>query len=586
MKRLLYLLLLGLLIRLIFIPNSGFIADIAFWKSWSLAANDNGIVWTAHNTNINYPPGFIYILLWMGKTYSFFADPHIFNEFWDAGNLLFLTIAKIPAILSDLAIATLIYFVTKKITIYEKHKNNSYLPLFLSGLFLLNPIVILDSAIWGQVESFGMLFTILTVILILRDKPALATFIFMIGALMKLQNIIYIPLIYLFIFRYHGFEALIKSIGASLLAFTITVFPFLQVNDIERVLRLLTVNNDYFPWLSLHAHNPWWIVSGGQMISSDKILVLGIANAKQIGLILFSSIYLLLIILLWKKPTPKNFIISLSIGVFAFFLFTTQSHERYSYPAPIWLLLYIPYLKTQKWKMYAYIIFSLLTLAIFFNMHEGLIINYPENGFKLLTSITNPLTNNLNSVFMVILLLLLLPFIFQEISLIYTTISIGFVGLAILALNYSYLFQGKVYLSSIKPTSTKQDFGILQKDKAVNSYSGPKAWNFLATDYFFYEKGLGTHANSLITYDLDRKFSSFKTDIGVDSEAGSAASVIFKVYADSKLLYESPKMGRFDFPKHIGVNVNGAKTLALEVTDAGDGINNDHADWLNPILYK
>ncbi|MBI2611893.1 NPCBM/NEW2 domain-containing protein [Candidatus Gottesmanbacteria bacterium] len=585
MRNLLYLLLIGLLIRLIFIPNTGFIADISFWKSWGLAARDHGIVWTAHNTNINYPPGFIYILWYMGESYSLFADPQNFNEFWDAGNLLFLAISKFPAILSDLGIAILIYIFSKNILKDEKQKE-SRLPLILTGLFLFNPVVILDSAIWGQVESFGMLFTILTVILILKGKPSLAIFIFVVGCLMKLQNIIYIPLIYLFIFRYHGFDALIKSIATSLLAFIITVFPFLMANDIERVLLLLTVNNDYFPWLSLHAHNPWWILSGGTMISSDKILVLGIANAKQVGLILFAGIYLLLMILLWKSPNPKNFIISLGISIFAFFLFTTQSHERYSYPAIVWLLFYIPFIREIRWKKYAFFLFALLTSAIFFNMHEGLVANYPENGFAPLTAITNQLTNNINSVFMIILLFLLLPFIFRQISYLYLFIPAIFISLALFGLNAQYLLKGKIFLSSLKPTSTSLGFGVLQKDRSVNSFAGPKSWNFLSSEYFFYEKGFGTHANSLLTFDLNRKFSRLKTDVGVDSEGGTDASVVFKIHGDDKLLYESEKMGRFDFPRHIDVNLKGVKTLILEVTDGDDGINNDHADWLNPILYK
>ena len=585
MKRLLIILFLALLFRAVFIPNTGFIADVSFWKSWALAANDHGIVWTAHNTNINYPPGFIYVLWYMGKSYSLFADPHVFNQFWDAGNLLFLAVSKLPAIVSDLVIGILLYFFTKEVLKKEKQKDN-FLPILLAGLFLFNPVVILDSAIWGQVESFGMLFTIIAVILIIKGKPSLATFLFMIGALMKLQNIIYIPIIYLFIFRYHGFNSLVKSVAASLLAFVITIFPFIHAHDVERVLVLLTVNNDYFPWLSLHAHNPWWILANGQMMASDKILVLGIVNAKQLGLILYAGIYLLLFILIWKKPNPQNFIISLCIAVFAFFVLSTQSHERYSYPVVVWLLFLIPYLKSIKWQKYTFILYALFSSAIFFNMHEGLVANYPQNGFGFITAFTSPATTYLNSIFMVILLFLLLPYIFREISRLYALLSISLIITALFFLNFSYLVKGKVYLSDLKPVNSRQDFGVLQKDLSVNSFQGPKSWNFLSTDYFFYKKGFGTHANSLISFDLNHKFKNFETDMGVDSESGTQASVIFQIFGDNKLLFESQKMGRFDFPVHADVDTTGVKTLNLIVNDTGDGINNDHADWLNPILYK
>src|SRR5438046_3094750 len=106
---LLIVLFLGLLVRFILIGNTGFIADISFWKSWALGAIDHGIVWTSHNTNINYPPGFIYMLWLMGKIYSLFADPHNYNDYWRENNFAFLLASKSIAIVSDVAVFFLIY---------------------------------------------------------------------------------------------------------------------------------------------------------------------------------------------------------------------------------------------------------------------------------------------------------------------------------------------------------------------------------------------------------------------------------------------------------------------------------------------
>jgi hypothetical protein len=102
----------------------------------------------------------------------------------------------------------------------------------------------------------------------------------------------------------------------------------------------------------------------------------------------------------------------------------------------------------------------------------------------------------------------------------------------------------------------------------------------------FYRTGFGSHANSTLVFDINRLYSRFTTDFGVDTEAATPATVSFKIYGDDKLLYESKKYGRFDFPGHTSVPVKGVKLLKLEITDGGDGINSDHADWLNPILYK
>ena len=52
---LLFLFLVALLMRFCFVPNPGFEADIAFWKSWGLAPYDHGLIDGLALTNNNYP---------------------------------------------------------------------------------------------------------------------------------------------------------------------------------------------------------------------------------------------------------------------------------------------------------------------------------------------------------------------------------------------------------------------------------------------------------------------------------------------------------------------------------------------------
>src|SRR3989338_5333797 len=567
----------------------------------------------------------------MGKIYTLLGNPHNFNDFWRENNFGFLLASKSIAIFSDIAIAVLIYwFFNQKKKLKElginintkrdmgngkletemgsekSRSNNSKiqtsnfnishltsylsLPLLLTSLFFLHPVVILDSALWGQVESFGLLFTLVAIVLVLYKKPYLGSFIFIIGTQMKLQNIIFIPLFFIFIWRYFDFKTLVKSVGWAVLSFFVVNLPFVLTGNMTKVLDLLTVNSDYFPLLSLNAHNLWWIVSGGNgMNVNDKIITLGILNAKTLGLILFSSCYLLSVILLYKKPSPKNLFLAISLGIFSFFLWTTESHERYSYPVVVLLLFFYPFLEKSKLKFWFWFLYFLLSCAIFLNMHSGLIANYPENGFDLITFFTR---NHLagigiaNSIFLIIMFFLLLLFVFEEISLWFGLACAGILGTGIIGLNLPYLLGESYSLTKLKPISVKQDFGILQVNKSVNSYTGWKTWNRLGSDYFYYDKGLGTHANSDLVFDIGGKFTRFSTDYGVNTEAGTDASVFFIIKGDNRELYKSKKMGRFDFHEHIAVDITGVKRLELMVNDAEDGINNDHADWLNPVLIK
>ena len=570
---------------MMFVGNPGFEADISFWKSWSLAAADHGIVWMAHNTNINYPPAFSYVLYLMGIVYRIFADPHNFNQYWYNHNYLFLIIAKLPAILSDLAIGALIYifFSRKKFPFLSDHFPP---PLFLASLYLFNPVSILDGAIWGQVDSFGVLFTIVAVILLLNKKPGLASFIFIIGALTKLQNIIYIPVFYLFILRFYNFETLKKSIFWSFIAFLVGTFPFVLAKDLDTVLYLLTSNADWFPLMSLNAHNLWWIVAGGRgMDVSDKLLAMGIINAKTMGLILFSGVYLFVMFLVWIKPKPGNFILGLCLSVFGFFLFTTQSHERYSFPIVAFLPFLIPFLSHKKQKFTLFLYFF-LSLAILYNINTGFALNYPTNALPVLSLFISIPATILSSILHIILFGTLFILAASEVSLFLPFIAAFFVMVAVSGKNFSYFVKKQIPLTSLWPTAAYQGYGSMQYNMSVNSYDKWKNWNFLSTQYYFYKKGIGTHANSTIIYDLNKNFSKFSTDYGIDTEAGAAASVYFKVYGDDKLLFTSPKVTKFDLPRHMEINIKGVKKLQLDVTDAGDGIKDDHADWLGPILYK
>jgi hypothetical protein len=149
-----------------------------------------------------------------------------------------------------------------------------------------------------------------------------------------------------------------------------------------------------------------------------------------------------------------------------------------------------------------------------------------------------------------------------------------------------------VYVENLTPTEYKQDYGGREIDMPTNASLGIKNWSALSVQYAFYRHGIGTHANSYQIFDIGGLFKKFSFDYGVDTEAGPKGSVTFEVWGlpaqagDWKKLFASQKIGRFDLPRHADISVTGLHLLKLVVTDAGDGITDDHADWLNPKLYE
>ncbi|HRU05623.1 MAG TPA: NPCBM/NEW2 domain-containing protein [Candidatus Brocadiia bacterium] len=93
-----------------------------------------------------------------------------------------------------------------------------------------------------------------------------------------------------------------------------------------------------------------------------------------------------------------------------------------------------------------------------------------------------------------------------------------------------------------------------------------------------YEKSIYAQANSEIVYCVPENARAFVSAIGLGTYCRDA-SMVFKVFLDDKLVFESPlyRLGMPVLP--VVVETNGAKTLKLVVTDGGDGITNDYAWW-------
>lgn len=95
-----------------------------------------------------------------------------------------------------------------------------------------------------------------------------------------------------------------------------------------------------------------------------------------------------------------------------------------------------------------------------------------------------------------------------------------------------------------------------------------------------FDKGVGTHANSVMYIALKKGASKFIAYVGVDDEVGSHKGIIeFRLYGDDRKLWSSSIMKAGEPAKKVNVNLEGVETLILAVNSASDGINYDHADW-------
>ena len=125
----------------------------------------------------------------------------------------------------------------------------------------------------------------------------------------------------------------------------------------------------------------------------------------------------------------------------------------------------------------------------------------------------------------------------------------------------------------------------------VQDWSKPNAnyscdSNELSINGKTYARGVGTHAVSKILIDVKGQADRIKGACGVDDEGGENASIEFYILGDGEILWESKRMKAGYPAKEFDVDISAVKKLGLYVGDAGDGINYDHADWVNlRIIY-
>jgi len=124
----------------------------------------------------------------------------------------------------------------------------------------------------------------------------------------------------------------------------------------------------------------------------------------------------------------------------------------------------------------------------------------------------------------------------------------------------------------------QQDWGTPQINKSVDK-------NELRIAGVGYPQGVGTHASSSIFIQLEGRADRIVAFVGVDDETQGKGSVEFQVWVDAKLAFSSGVMRGGERAKKVDVDLKGAKTLWLYVDPADSGIDYDHANWANAVIY-
>jgi len=134
-----------------------------------------------------------------------------------------------------------------------------------------------------------------------------------------------------------------------------------------------------------------------------------------------------------------------------------------------------------------------------------------------------------------------------------------------------------IYLDQMDLSTMELGWGQNQVNKSVDG-------NPLTVAGQVFDRGVGTHAINKFMLGLGGMGKQFSAMVGVDDESGELASVEFFVMGDGRILWQSGIMKKGDAAKLIDVKLKGIQKLALYVSDGGDNINYDHADWAEALI--
>jgi Gpi18-like mannosyltransferase len=338
------ILIFALILRIILVIISGYHPDILNHVDWGIRFLSLGpkkfyenIFWGVSWPNQPFGSMLLFALCaaikntlfgaieFLNQTFSFFPSfiiPTIEQN-------LHIWLVKLPFILSDIGIGYLIY----KIVTEFKHEY----AIIAASFFLFNPVLIYNSAIWGQTDSLINLLALSGFYLIFKKHYFPGIIFFLSSFLFKLSLIIYLPIFGLLLLkRIKDWKKFILPITTFTLFIFLLAIPFTFGDKTP------------FQWL-WYMYTNRVLVRQGSMLNGNAFNLWGLIFSIDISKSEFGQffglsyqfisriLYIIFLLPVWvkffrSKDNINNLLLALTVSAFGSFIFLTNMHERYLYP--------------------------------------------------------------------------------------------------------------------------------------------------------------------------------------------------------------------------------------------------------------
>jgi hypothetical protein len=317
----------GIAIRAVLLPRPGFAGDLDQFVLWvhGIAVGGWG---RAYDQNLSFPA----VMAWIWGALALVQPA--FATVADASDPAIRALMKVPAAVADLGLAAGVAF---------WFRDRPRLAVAGAAAVLLWPATWYISAWWGQYEPLYVLPVLLALLAARSGRPGLAAALLAVGLMTKPQALpLAVPFAAWFLAG-GGWRGAVRAAAVGTAVVVAAWLPFLAAGGPLNYLRNLgEYQGAIFSVLSLRAWNPWWLLqelgAGGGFVADGTAIAgpvtfraVGLAAAGVLALVVFAGVY--------RRPSARNLAMGLAAVSLGAFVTLTTMHERYAYPALVFLLL-------------------------------------------------------------------------------------------------------------------------------------------------------------------------------------------------------------------------------------------------------
>ncbi len=332
---------LAVVIRLNFVESPGYVFDLRSFAGWMRVIQTNGVLsfyepqYRIDAEDRTYPPL---------STISFGVLANVYGE---VGNARMET--QRPAFVSLLKVFPIAAEIILIVAVYVWLNPHPVIQRRISLALALYPALIVISGWWGQVDAMYTLFLVTALISLNKDRPLWAWASFAVALLLKQPAVFFAPLILVITFRRYGWRKTIQGIAVCAVLCFVAFAPFMLTSGVQNALSPYLQAGGTFPFFTNNAYNTWYILGsfvkeGAQVVFRDPELMdaqvwFAGLSYQAVGLLAFAAYTLFLMAIMWKQAEQRREFVWAAALFFGFFMLPTEVHERYLYPAAIFILI-------------------------------------------------------------------------------------------------------------------------------------------------------------------------------------------------------------------------------------------------------